>query len=140
MATQPTHPASIVQPAHPTTEPRQSLLGRRRARHAERKLARLTSARNRRHLARWIRRITKLSSDRDPIRRRHDVLLRQRATAARFDLLEIAAILERAHDPDPDCITALHDLLAHTRPSPLYDPKIPFTELEVTLDYVRSGL
>jgi len=102
--------------------------------------AHLISARNRRYLAQWVRRITKLASDRDPIRRRHDVLLHYRAAAVRTDLLEIAAMLERAHDAEPQCVTALHDLLAHIGDSPLYDSKIPFCELETTLDYIRSGL
>jgi hypothetical protein len=69
------------------------------------------------------------------------VLLHYRAAAVRTDLLEIAALLERAHDPDPACIEALRALLANTDgESPLYNTNTPFPELEATLDYVRSGL
>jgi hypothetical protein len=67
-------------------------------------------------------------------------LLHYRAAAVRTDLLDIAAMLERANDPNPDCVTALHDLLAHNGHSPLYDPKISFSELEAALDWIRSGL
>jgi hypothetical protein len=68
------------------------------------------------------------------------VLLHYRASAVRSELLELAAALERAYDPDPECVTALHDLLAHTAESPLYDPKIPFYVLETTLEHIRAGL
>jgi hypothetical protein len=125
MLTKPTPSPSVADPAP----------GR-----AERRQAKLISARNRRHLTEWVRRITKLASDRDPIRRRHDVLLHYRAAAVRVEMLEIAAALERANEPDPECVAALHALLAHTGDSPLYDPKIPFSTLETTLDYIRSGL
>jgi hypothetical protein len=107
------------------------ILERWRERSAERK---------RRTIVNWLRVIAKQAADRDPIRRRHDVLLHYRAAAVRTELLEIAALLERAHDPDPDCVAALHALLAHTRPSPLYNPNIPFPELQATLDHVRAGL
>jgi hypothetical protein len=107
----------------------------------ERKHTRLISARNRRVLVRWLRTTAKRASDPDPIRRRRDVLLQYRAAAVRTDLLEIAALLERTHDPDPDCMAALHNLLAnHPGDSPLYNPNIPFTELQATLNYARTSL
>ena len=111
-----------------------------RARSAERKHARLLSARHRRALARWLRLTAKLATDRDSIRRRHDVLLHYRAAAVRSELLEIAALLDRALAPDPASVQALHDLLAHSGRSPLYDSRTPFSELEATLEYIRSGL
>ena len=117
-----------------------AVLQRLRERHAERKHARLVSSRNRRILARWLRRTATHATDRDPIRRRHDVLLHYRAAAVRTDLLEIAALLEHAHDPDPDCIAALRDLLANGCDSALYNADIHFSELHAALAYVRSGL
>ena len=144
MATQSRQPAHVGHPTRAQTtgaierapDPRD----RWQARRAERKQARLISARNRRVLAKWLRLTANHAIDRDPIRRRHDVLLHYRAAAVRTDLLEIAALLERAHDPEPDCIQTLHDLLANGNDSPLYNPNTPFTELEAILDKVRAGL
>jgi hypothetical protein len=144
MATQSRQPARVGHPAHAQTagalERAPGTRDRWQARRAERKQARLISARNRRVLAKWLRRTANHAIDRDPIRRRHDVLLHYRAAAVRTDLLEIAALLERAHDPEPDCIQALHGLLANGNDSPLYNPNTPFTELEAILDEVRAGL
>jgi hypothetical protein len=125
-----------------TTAPerRIGVLQRRRERRAERKHKRLVSTRNRRNLARRLRLTATHATDRDPVRRRHDVLLHYRAAAVRTDLLEIAALLEHAHDPDPDCIGALRNLLTNGCDSPLYNADIRFSELRATLDYVRSGL
>lgn len=107
----------------------------------ERKRTRLISARNRRVLVRWLRTTAKRAADRDSIGGRRDVLLHYRAAAVRTDLLEIAALLERAPHPDPECVAALHDLLAnHPGDSPLYNPNTPFNELQATLDYVRTGI
>jgi len=120
-------------------EPARGTLERWRFRCSERQRARLVSARNRGMLARWLRRTTKTAVDRDPLRRRRDVLLHYRAAAVRTDLLEIAAMLECAHDPDPACVATLHNLLANAD-SPLYNPDIPFSKLEATLDQLRSCL
>jgi len=67
------------------------------------------------------------------------VLLRYRAAAVRTDLLEIAALLEQASDPDPASVKAIHHLLAN-RDSPLYDPAVHITELYTTLYYARARL
>jgi hypothetical protein len=143
MSTQ-SNPATVAHQAHAEGSGAlgraPGVLARWQGRRAERKRARLISARNRRVLAKWLRRTANHAIDPDPIRRRYDVLLHYRAAAVRTDLLEIAAMLERANDPNPDCVTALHDLLAHTGHSPLYDPKISFSELEAALDCIRSGL
>ena len=119
---------------------RLGVLHRWRERRTERRHRRLVSARNRRNLARWLRLTATHATDRDPVRRRHDVLLHYRAAAVRTDLLEIAALLERSHDPDPDRVAALRNLLANGCDSPLYNADIDFSELRATLDYVRSGL
>jgi hypothetical protein len=137
------HPGAVDQTG-PTPTPRvehaRGTLEQWRERSTERKRARLLSARNRRSLVRWLRRTAKTAVDRDPIRRRRDVLLHYRAAAVRTDLLEIAALLERAHNADPACIEALHALLANGSDSPLYNKNIDFSQLQATLDYVRSGL
>jgi hypothetical protein len=144
MATQPINPATVAHPAHPAQPARPlerapEILDRWRACRAERKKARLISARNRRDLAKWLRRTAKDAIDPDSIRRRHDVLLHYRAAAVRTDLLEIAALIERADNPDPDCVAALRNLLANGE-SPLYHPGVRVSELYATLEYIRSGL
>jgi hypothetical protein len=143
MATQPTHPASVAHPAHAQTadalERPPAILDRWQARRAERKKARLMSARNRRVLAKWLRRTANDAIDPNPIRRRYDVLLHYRAAAVRTDLLEIAALIERAGNPDPDCVAALRNLLANGD-SPLYHPGVHVSELHETLSYIRTGL
>jgi hypothetical protein len=143
MATQPTLPASGADPARAHTggalERAPGILDRWHARRAARKRARLISAHNRRVLAKWLRRTANHAIDPDPIRRRHDVLLHYRAAAVRTDLLEIAALIEHADNPDADCVAALRNLLANGD-SPLYHPGVHVSELHATLDYVRSGL
>jgi hypothetical protein len=65
-------------------------------------------------------------------------LLHYRAAAVRTDLLEIAATLEHAHDPDPARIAALHNVLANGCDSPLYNADIHTSEPKATL--IRSRL
>jgi hypothetical protein len=67
------------------------------------------------------------------------VLLHYRAAAVRADLLEIAALLEHAHDPDPGCVAALRELLRGER-SPLYDAAVAASELRATLDRACAAL
>jgi hypothetical protein len=104
------------------------------------KRARLLSARERRILVRWLRRTANRPPDRDPLRRRREVLLCDRVAVARTDLLEIAAVLEQADDPDPARVAALRDLLSDGCESPLYNTDVHLSELWATLYYVRSGL
>jgi hypothetical protein len=114
------------------------LVGGRRWR--GRKRARLLSARERRILVRWLRRTANRAPDRDPLRRRRELLLCDRVAVARTDLLEIAVMLEPAHDPDPARVAALRDLLSDGCGSPLYNTDVHLSELWATLYYVRSGL
>jgi hypothetical protein len=102
--------------------------------------ARLLSGRERRILVRWLRRTANRAPDRDPLRRRREVLLCDRVAAARTDLLEIATMLEHVHDPDPARVAALRDLLSDGCESPLYNTDVHLSELWATLYYVRSGL
>jgi hypothetical protein len=67
------------------------------------------------------------------------VALHYRVAAVRAELLEIAALLEHAHDPDPGCIAALRDLLRDAA-SPLYDPSVDPAQLRATLDKARAAL
>jgi hypothetical protein len=68
------------------------------------------------------------------------VLLHDRLDPVRFDLLEIATLLEHAAEPDPACVTALNRLLTDGCESPLYNSEIHPSELRATLYYVRSRL
>jgi hypothetical protein len=86
-----------------------------------------------------LRLIAKDAVDQNAIRRHNDVLLRHRAAAVRTELLEIAAMLDFAPDPDPSCVIALHGLLRDGI-SPLYNPAAHASELRATLHHVRSGL
>jgi len=124
----------------PTFESGRGIIQRYRDRAAARKSARPVSARGRRVIARWLRRTAKVACDQHPMRRRQNVLLHDRAAAARPELLEIAAMLERAHDPDPACVAQLHELLANGCDSPLYNSDIHISELRATLCAVRAGI
>jgi hypothetical protein len=129
-----------VAQAHATTVEREGIPTRWRTRLAARKEARLISARNRRVLAQWARRTANRTTDPHPFARRREALLDYRAAAVRTELLEIAAVLERTHEPHPACFAALRTLLANGCDSPLYNPDIHISELHATLYYVRSGL
>lgn len=124
----------------PTVGRHRSMIERYRDRAAARKRAWLVSARGRRFIARWLRCTAKAAHAPDPVRRRQNVLLHYRAAAVRTELLEIAAMLERAQDPDPACLTQLHGLLANGCDSPLYNPDLHVSELRATLYGVRVGL
>jgi hypothetical protein len=99
-----------------------------------------TAARKRRRLARWVRRTANRRPHLDPIARRRQPLLHDRAAAVRSELLEIAAILDRAHHADPGAVATLHALLANGCDSPLYNPDIHISELRATLHYVCARL
>jgi hypothetical protein len=116
------------------------IIGRCRAHALARKSARLISPRNRRRIARWLRRTATHAQEPHPLARHRETLLHYRVAAVRTDLLEIAAMLECAHDPDPAGVAALHDLLADGCDSPLYNSDIHVSELHTTLHYVRAGL
>jgi hypothetical protein len=65
--------------------------------------------------------------------------LHYRAAAVRTELLELAALLEQATDPDPACVKEIHELLANGD-SPLYHPRVHVSELHAALYYIRAGL
>jgi hypothetical protein len=56
-------------------------------------------------------------------------------------MLQIAAALERAHDPDPTYIEPLQNPLVNDNgTSPLYNRRTPAGELDGTLRRIRVGL
>jgi hypothetical protein len=144
MATPDTHSQRAELPVRTATrttaESGRGILERCRERTAARKDARLRSADNRRVLAKWLRRTAQHTQLPHPLARRRETLLHYRVAAVRTDLLEIAAILEHAHDPDPTSVAALHELLANGCDSPLYNADIHVSELHATLHYARAGL
>jgi hypothetical protein len=137
MATQHTYTGHAYPPSEPLTatpvKGRVGILERSRAYRAERE-------RERRVIVQWLRRTANRAPDPGPIRRRREALLHYRAAAVRTDLLEIAAALERTHDPDPAIVATLHELLANGCDSTLYNPSIHASELHATLHGVRSRL
>lgn len=141
MATQPTPLADpVASHTAGAVERAPGIFDRWQARRAERQQARLTSARHRRILAKWLRRTANRTTDPHPFARRREALLDYRAVAVRTELLEIAALIEHTDNPDPARVAALRDLLANGCDSPLYNAEIHISELHATLDYVRSGL
>jgi hypothetical protein len=140
MATQPTHPTGIAGPTTDTVEPGASMRQRWHTHRSDRAQARLTSARNRRILAQWLRRTANHTERLRPRTRTHEPLLGYRAAAVRTELLEIAALIEHAQNPDPDRVATLRNLLANGCNSPLYNADIHSSELLATLHYIRTGL
>ena len=68
------------------------------------------------------------------------MLLYDRVGPVRSDLLEIAALLERELQPDPDGVAALQRLLTDGCESPLYNADVHPSGLRATLHFVRSRL
>jgi hypothetical protein len=102
--------------------------------------ARRISPRKRRKIVRWLRRTARHDDELHPFVRRRQALLHYRVAAVRADLLEIAAMLECAVEPDPGSVSALLSLLADGCDSPLYNAEMHISELIATLHYVRAGL
>ena len=127
-------------PTQTTYKTGREIIEQRRDRTAARKRTRLISARNRRVLAQWLRRTATHTQQPHPIARRSQTLLHYRVAAVHTELLEIAAMLEHAHHPDPAIVTEVHNLLANGFDSPLYNPDIHISELQATLHYTRAGL
>jgi hypothetical protein len=110
-----------------------------REQRAAHRRATLVSARHRRALAQGMRAVARAAADQGPPST-WAVLLRSRAVPLRTELLEVAAMVERAQQPDVACMAALRRLLQDGGTSPLYNPAIDPRELAETLDYVRRGL
>jgi hypothetical protein len=140
MASQPADTTRLTQPARVTLKRDTGLQRHRADRTEQTKQTRPISSRKCRMLARWVRRTANREPRHLPLARTPEPLLHYRAAAVRTDLLEIAALLEHAHNPDPARVAALHDLLANGCDSPLYNTDVHISELLATLHYVRSGL
>jgi hypothetical protein len=149
MATPDTNPQSPYDQTHDpnTVKYDPGIIERWRRRSADRRLARMLTPRSRRALAQALRATANDTSDRK--RRALDAgararwcwspLLQYRTAAARTELLEIAALLEAARDPDPACVKEIRELLANGN-SPLYHRGVHASELYATLYYLRAGL
>ncbi len=79
-----------------------------------------TTDHQRRALLKWLRR-TANHTDRSHRFRRH-ALLSDRAAGVRSELLQIAAMLEHTHDPNPTSVIELHQLLTDHSNSPSTTP------------------
>jgi hypothetical protein len=141
MATQDTYSNAVdlvAEASAPTTIERgYGHFGRWRERSAESKRRRVVSARHRRALAHGLRR-TAASTQPST---RFDVcpILLDRVAPLRPELLQIATALEQTHDPDPDSVALIHELLKDGC-SPLYNPNVPAADLRVALRRARAGL
>ena len=101
---------------------------------------RRVSIRTRRRLVSSLRRVANHRPPRNAAQRRFEVILHDRVSPVREELLEIAGLLERVPEPDPGCVTALRALLTNGCESPLYNRDVHPSELLATLYYVRSRL
>jgi hypothetical protein len=135
MASQSRHTGHPHQPTPPptrtTTASSRGALEWWRRRRAERR---------RRVVVHWLRRTANRTEEPHPIARRRQPLLHYRAAAVRTQLLEIAAALERAQNPDPADVATLRELLANGCHSPLYNADIHVSELHATLNHICVAL
>jgi hypothetical protein len=116
------------------------ILSPRPPRSQSRRRTRAIRHRNRKRIARWLRRTAAHTQQSHPLVRRRETLLPYRVAAVRTELFDLAAMVERALDPDPAAVTALNNLLANGCDSPLYNADIHISELRATLYYARRGL
>jgi hypothetical protein len=116
-------------------------LARRPARAtASRRRSDVAGTRARRSLVRRLRRLAAARPQRDPVRRHYVCLLQDRIPDARGDLLELAALIERAPVVDPGSIAELRVLLTSGCESPLYNPDVHVSELHASLYFLRARL
>ncbi len=101
---------------------------------------RVPSGRQARALVRQLRRVARSRPDRDPLRRRYVLYQHDRVDAVRSELLELAALLEQAHDIDPDTLADVRRLLTSGCDSPLYNPDVHPSEMLAALYFLRSRL
>jgi hypothetical protein len=107
---------------------------RRRARDAP------SGVRDARRVAGWLRGAVARATASGRLVRRSGLLLCDRVLAVQAELLEIAELLERAEQPDPEAVTAVRRLLTDGLQSPLFSRGIHPSELLATLYFVRLRL
>jgi hypothetical protein len=100
---------------------------------------RAADARQRTRLVKGLRRVARRAGSPAPARR-FEVLLCDRAAAVRFELLDLAALLQRTRNPHPAAIATLRWLLTDGCESPLYNRDVPASRLTPALDEVRTAL
>jgi hypothetical protein len=96
--------------------------------------------RTRQKIIRALRRAAARAATPPPPGRFRVVLLHDRLAPVREELLDLAARLERATDPDPEAVNALWRLLTDGCGSPLYNRSIHPSELAATLYYAKQRL
>jgi hypothetical protein len=102
-----------------------------------RKRRRLVSSRSRRALARCLHETA--ATTQPPTRFDSCPVLRDRVADVRAELCDLGSALERHPDPDPACVALIRELLSDGA-SPLYNPNVPASDLQVALARVRVGL
>ncbi len=105
-----------------------------------RRAGRVPSDRQARALVRQLRRVARSRPDRDPVRRRYVLYQHHRVDAVRSELLELAALLEQAHDIDPETLADVRRLVTSGCDSPLYNPDLHPSEMVAALYFLRSRL
>jgi hypothetical protein len=100
---------------------------------------RAADARQCTRLVEGLRRVARRAASPTPARR-FEVLLCDRAAAVRFELLDLAALLQRTRNPHPEAIATLRWLLTDGCESPLYNRDVPASRLTPALDEVRAAL
>jgi hypothetical protein len=107
---------------------------------ARRRQSPRVKARTRHKVIASLRRAAARAATPPPPGRFRVVLLYDRVAAAREELLDVAARLERAADPDPEAVNTLWRLLTDGCGSPLYNRSIHPSELAATLYYAKQSL
>jgi len=97
-------------------------------------------ARTRQRVIASLRRAAARAATPPPPGRFRVVLLHDRVAGVREELLDLAARLERAADPDPEAVNTLWRLLTDGCGSPLYNRSIHPSELAATLYYAKLRL
>jgi len=126
--------AQATKIAAPATD-QVGMIARSRVRATELRQRRLVSSRNRRRLAASLRRAASYG----PEHGRFSVVLVDRVAMVRAQLLELAAMLEVSHDPDPSWVAEIRGLVTDGCGSPLFNSRVHVSELLATLWYLRAA-
>jgi hypothetical protein len=101
---------------------------------------RAVTGRQRRTLARWLRRTACHFRYDDPVCGGTRHVLTERVQAVRDDLLELADLLEQIDNPDVEAMAELRMVLSDGGSSPLLNADLHLSELVTSLFYIRIGL